>query len=163
MYLNLLCERDLEKAIKLQRDLEVPMPMDMFSQQEIQDGDLQDADCLQMIIDAGMPEKMKENQKGGKAEKVGGFEVFIPKKRTNRQIRYPKDFDHENPGQPPDPERWLPKWQRSRFKKLAKKKGLYIKGAQGDAAVNTDVSAGYMAKSTTHKEAAQGGNKRKKR
>merc|ERR1711998_384296 len=95
------------------------------------------------------------NQKGGKAEKVvGGFEVFIPKKRTNRKIRYPKDFDPKNPGPLPDPERWLPKYQRSRFKKMAKKKGKYIKGAQGDATMSTDVSAGYMANSTTHKEVA---------
>jgi hypothetical protein len=30
-------------------------------------------------------------------------------------------FDPANPGPPPDPERWLPKWQRSDAKKLRKK------------------------------------------
>jgi hypothetical protein len=29
--------------------------------------------------------------------------------------------DPANPGPPPDPERWLPKWQRSDAKKLRKK------------------------------------------
>ena len=58
----------------------------------------------------------------------GGAEVFIPKAK-NKKTKFPKSYDPENPGQLPDPERWLPKWQRARYKKLAKKKGLYIKGA----------------------------------
>jgi len=29
----------------------------------------------------------------------------------------------------PDPERWLPKWQQARYKKFAKKRGIYLKGA----------------------------------
>ncbi len=33
----------------------------------------------------------------------------------------PCSFDPANPGPPPDPERWLPKWQRSDAKKLRKK------------------------------------------
>jgi signal recognition particle subunit SRP72 len=94
----------------------------------------------------------------------GGAEVFIPKKRKNKKIQYPKNFDPKNPGNLPDPERWLPKWQRSRFKKMAKKKGMYIKGAQGDALVDTDVtnSSGGL-KSTVHIEAATGGNKRRRK
>ena len=52
----------------------------------------------------------------------------MPKKKK-RKTRYPKGFDPKNPGSEPDPERWLPKWQRSRYKKYAKKKGLYLKGA----------------------------------
>jgi SRP72 RNA-binding domain len=39
------------------------------------------------------------------------------KKRRKRKQRLPKDFDPANPGPPPDPERWLPKWQRADFKK----------------------------------------------
>ena len=41
----------------------------------------------------------------------------------------PKNFDPENPGPMPDPERWLPKWQQSKYKKYAKKRGIYLKGA----------------------------------
>lgn len=57
----------------------------------------------------------------------------MPSRKRKRKIRYPKGFDPKNPGPEPDHERWLPKWQRSRFKKLAKKRGIYLKGAQGDA------------------------------
>lgn len=39
------------------------------------------------------------------------------KKKRKRKPKLPKGFDPENPGPPPDPERWLPKWQRSDFKK----------------------------------------------
>lgn len=94
----------------------------------------------------------------------GGAEVFIPKKRKHKKIKYPKNFDPKNPSILPDPERWLPKWQRSRFKKMAKKKGMYIKGAQGDALVDTDVtnSSGGL-KSTVHIEAVTGGNKRRRK
>jgi len=31
---------------------------------------------------------------------------------------------------PPDPERWLPKWQRKKYRKLALKKGIRV--TQGD-------------------------------
>ena len=69
------------------------MPSELFTEQEIQDEELQEADCLQKLIDAGMPEKMKEDKTkiGGKAEKIGGFEVFIPKKRTNRGGHFEQD------------------------------------------------------------------------
>jgi signal recognition particle subunit SRP72 len=39
-------------------------------------------------------------------------------------IRFPKNFDPLNPGGPPDPERWLPKYERKKFKNLKRKKGL---------------------------------------
>jgi hypothetical protein len=68
-----------------------------------------------------MPEKKKEQKTRNIIEKTsGGAEIYLPKKRTHK-IKYPKNFDPANPGLEPDPERWLPKWQRSRFKKLAKK------------------------------------------
>ena len=73
-----------------------------------------------------MPEKTKENKSKGEnvAMQIGGAEIFIPKKRNKSKINYPKGFDAANPGPQPDPERWLPKWQRSRFKKYAKKRGI---------------------------------------
>lgn len=39
------------------------------------------------------------------------------KKKRKRRVRLPKGFDPANPGPMPNPERWLPKWQRSDFKK----------------------------------------------
>ena len=62
----------------------------------------------------------------------------------------------------PDPERWLPKWQRSRYKKLAKKKGMYIKGAQGDAQVDTDVTKLATA-SAAQPQVSQAGKRGSKR
>jgi signal recognition particle subunit SRP72 len=48
-------------------------------------------------------------------------------KKKKKKKRLPKNF---NPAVPPDPERWLPKWQRSYFKKRQKKTQLG-KGSQG--------------------------------
>lgn len=54
------------------------------------------------------------------------------KKRKKRKPRYPKGFDPANPGPPPDPERWLPKYMRKgfkhKFRKQAKKEAQ--RGAQ---------------------------------
>lgn len=98
-----------------------------------------------------MPEKKKEKKtKNVIQETKEGAEIFIPKSKKKR-VRYPKNFDPKNPGPEPDYERWLPKWQRSRYKKYAKKKGLYLKGAQGDSQIDTDVTGG-IGKSTAHKE-----------
>ena len=69
----------------------------------------------------------------------GGAQIYIPMKRK-RKPKLPKNFDQENPGPMPDPERWLPKWQQAKYKKFAKKRGIYLKGAQGDAQVDTDVT-----------------------
>ena len=108
-----------------------------------------------------MPEKTKEKKTTNvQMKSAGGAEIFIPqKKKNNKRTRFPKDYD---PLKQPDPERWLPKWQRSRFKKMAKKKGIYLKGAQGDAQIDTDDTSGNL-KSTAHKDAATGGNKRRKK
>ena len=96
-----------------------------------------------------MPEKKKEKKTKDVIQQTkGGAEIFLPKKRKTK-TRYPKNFDPKNPGPEPDPERWLPKWQRLRYKKYAKKKGLYLKGAQGDAQIDTDVTGG-IAMSTAH-------------
>jgi hypothetical protein len=37
--------------------------------------------------------------------------------RRKRKPRYPKGFDPANPGPPPDPERWLPKKERSTYRR----------------------------------------------
>lgn len=96
-------------------------------------------------------------------ETKDGAEIFMPSRKRKRNIKYPKNFDPKNPGPEPDHERWLPKWQRSRFKKIAKKRGIYLKGAQGDAQIDTDVTSGAaFAHSTAHQDVVtekQGGGK----
>jgi len=60
------------------------------------------------------------------------------RKRKRRKPRYPRGFDPARPGPAPDPERWLPKYQRKgfkhKFKKVAKREAL--KGAQGGSRAN---------------------------
>jgi len=74
---------------------------------------------------------------------VAGEEPKQLKKKENkkkkRKPRLPKNF---NPAVTPDPERWLPKWQRSYYKKK-QKKGQLGKGSQGLAtgAPNQPVAA----------------------
>lgn len=144
IYLNLLSEQDLSKAIKIQSSMVIPSPSDFFDAKMIEQLGWTEEDCVQKLIENVMPEKTKE-KKTGKAgnitaeEMKGGAAIFIPKKKI-KKIKYPKNFNPTNPGPLPDPERWLPKWQRSKFKKMAKKKGIYLKGAQGDAQISTDVT-----------------------
>lgn len=58
------------------------------------------------------------------------------KKKKKRKIRYPKNFDPKNPGLAPDPERWLPKLQRKKYRNLAKNKLAY-QGAVADNKATT--------------------------
>lgn len=54
------------------------------------------------------------------------------KKKRKRKPRYPKGFDPANPGPPPDPERWLPKRERSSYRPKRKdKRTAQVRGAQG--------------------------------
>ncbi|KAL1366627.1 uncharacterized protein [Arachis hypogaea] len=54
------------------------------------------------------------------------------KKKRKRKPRYPKGFDPANPGPPPDPERWLPRRERSTYRPKRKdKKAAQVRGAQG--------------------------------
>eukprot|EP00240_Pyramimonas_obovata_P009548 CAMPEP_0118937732 /NCGR_PEP_ID=MMETSP1169-20130426/23623_1 /TAXON_ID=36882 /ORGANISM="Pyramimonas obovata, Strain CCMP722" /LENGTH=90 /DNA_ID=CAMNT_0006881459 /DNA_START=24 /DNA_END=296 /DNA_ORIENTATION=+ len=57
----------------------------------------------------------------------------------------PKGYDPANPPPPPDPERWLPKHERTGFKsKSARRKikeAVNVKGSQGAGQVATDLEA----------------------
>lgn len=44
-------------------------------------------------------------------------EVKDEGKKKKKKPHFPKGYDPENPGPMPDPERWLPKWQRSKYRK----------------------------------------------
>ncbi len=64
--------------------------------------------------------KAAAREEGGDALADGAPAAAAPpggKKKRKRRQRLPKGFDAANPGPPPDPERWLPKWQRSDFRK----------------------------------------------
>ena len=56
-----------------------------------------------------------------------------PRKQRKRKIRYPTGFDPTAPNNPPpDPERWLPRRERSSYKGKKSKKAQ-LRGAQGAA------------------------------
>lgn len=55
--------------------------------------------------------------------------------RSRKKPHYPKGFDPANPGPPPDPERWLPKRERSNYRPRKKdKRGGLSRGPQGSTA-----------------------------
>lgn len=57
------------------------------------------------------------------------------KKKRKRKPRYPKGFDPAKPGPPPDPERWLPKRERSTYRPKRKdKRAAQVRGSQGSVA-----------------------------
>ncbi|CAH8362873.1 unnamed protein product [Eruca vesicaria subsp. sativa] len=54
------------------------------------------------------------------------------KRKRKRKPKYPKGFDPANPGPPPDPERWLPRRERSSYRPKRKdKRAAQIRGSQG--------------------------------
>jgi len=79
----------------------------------------------------------------GKRKAADGGSGEKRKKKRKRKIRYPKGFDPENPsGHPlPDPERWMPKWQRAEGKKVRKRrKDKDVgKGSQGAGKVDSSL------------------------
>ena len=83
--------------------------------------------------------------------------IFINKvaAKKKKKILYPKGFDSLNPGLMPDPERWIPKWQRRKHFKKYK-----ARGAQGDSVnINKPISNKI---STATSEASTGKKRRGK-
>ncbi|KAL5222471.1 hypothetical protein ABZP36_027184 [Zizania latifolia] len=66
-------------------------------------------------------------------------------KKRKRKPRYPKGFDPANPGPPPDPERWLPKRERSSYRPKRKDKRAQVRGAQGAVIRDKHDSSGTSA------------------
>jgi signal recognition particle subunit SRP72 len=76
--------------------------------------------------------KFKKNQN----EKIN------KKNKKKKKIRYPKNFDPKKPGPLPDPERWLPKLQRKKYRNIAKNKMSY----QGAVTDNTTTTSQFAKK-----------------
>lgn len=57
------------------------------------------------------------------------------RRAKSKRIRYPKGFDPEHPERtpPPDPERWLPKHERSTYRARKKDRGRVARGPQVNA------------------------------
>ncbi|KAL3347796.1 hypothetical protein AABB24_021443 [Solanum stoloniferum] len=95
----------------------------------------------------------KQAEKGPNAGATETYEVKSKdkaKKKRKRKPRYPKGFDPANPGPPPDPERWLPKRERSSYRPKRKdKRAAQIRGSQGavakEAASSSDTKSNQPA------------------
>lgn len=94
-----------------------------------------------------------EVQEEGKKEK--------PRKKRKRKPRYPKGFDPANPGPPPDPERWLPKRERSSYRPKRKdKRAAQVRGSQGAVVREKhDASASAANSSSSNSKANQATSK----
>ena len=62
--------------------------------------------------------------------------------KRKHKPRYPKGFDPDNPGMKPDPERWLPRYERKKYRKYMKKHGKIMGGSQGADAVDLNFKRG---------------------
>ncbi|GFQ08225.1 signal recognition particle subunit srp72 [Phtheirospermum japonicum] len=113
----------------------------------------------------GIDVESLEKTSGAKHVENGGVtEAYEPKakekakKKRKRKPKYPKGFDPENPGPPPDPERWLPKRERSSYRPKRKdKRAAQVRGSQG--AVAKEASSSVSSKSNVNsKETSQSAN-----
>ncbi|KAI3963716.1 hypothetical protein MKW98_021956 [Papaver atlanticum] len=76
------------------------------------------------------------------------------KKKRKRKPKYPKGFDPNNPAPPPDPERWLPKRERSSYRPKRKDKRAQIRGSQGSVSrdkQDTNTAASSSSNSSNSK------------
>lgn len=62
IYLNLLADQNIEKALQIQSRLDELQPSDLFDSKMVEEQGLNEEDCLQKLIEVAMPEKNKENK-----------------------------------------------------------------------------------------------------
>ncbi|KAL6539014.1 hypothetical protein OROMI_025340 [Orobanche minor] len=91
-----------------------------------------------------------------------GYEAKSKEKRKQRKRKpkYPKGFDPANPGPPPDPERWLPKRERSSYRPKRKdKRAAQVRGSQGavakEAASNANSKSNVNSKEISQKASTE--------
>lgn len=81
------------------------------------------------------------------------------KKKRKRKPRYPKGFDPANPGPPPDPERWLPKRERSSYRPKRKDRRA-VRGSQGAVVrEKQEAGAGTNSSASNSKSSQSGSSK----
>jgi hypothetical protein len=117
--------------------------------------------------------KIKKDKYGGSTIKQTGNEerMLLKKQRKKikkrRRIRWPKNFNFENPGPRPNPKRWLPKYMRNRNWKNDLKKGVLTRNQGASGANELDAFANqnlYKNKfSTATQETGNQGKKKRKR
>lgn len=96
-------------------------------------------------MEASVPGAGTMRRKRGKEVKERKDDA--PRKRHKKKPRLPRGFEPANPGPPPDPERWLPKWQRSDFKRRRgqrRREKDAVKGSQGAGKVDESLDRTKM-------------------
>jgi len=79
-----------------------------------------------------MRESAQAGEDGDEGAEGGAQKPAKEKKKKKKKSRFPKDYDPEHPEKNPvDPERWLPKRERSGFKKRKAKRGANKNQARG--------------------------------
>ncbi|KAH9299775.1 hypothetical protein KI387_031457, partial [Taxus chinensis] len=79
------------------------------------------------------------------------------KRKRKRKPRYPKGFDQANPGPPPDPERWLPKRERSSYRPKRKdRRAAQVRGSQGAVVRDKPVDSSANGPSSSKSSQALG-------
>ena len=85
--------------------------------------DVNKCEELRKKIDETMVDLSQDNISNLLKEVFSRFKKNVDKdkkKKKKKKIRYPKNYDPKNPM--PDPERWLPKMQRKKYKNTVKNK-----------------------------------------
>lgn len=90
------------------------------------------------------------------------IEKPVKTKKKKRRIMWPKNFDFENPGKRPDPERWIPRIERAKYRKIAIKKGQYTK-TQGVTVSDQKTQDLYKNQHSTANQKITKQRKKKKR
>ena len=108
----------LDKVNKNDKDIEYLLI------QSLAHSDINKADSIRRQIDETEIDLSNENiskllteifskpKKGGEKQE----KQEKKKKKRKKKIRYPKNFDPKRPGPMPDPERWLPKMQKKKYR-----------------------------------------------
>ncbi|KAK4753615.1 hypothetical protein SAY87_001719 [Trapa incisa] len=119
-------------------------------------------------VDVDSLEKTSGARQDANHSRVGVSEMYEEgktkekaKKKRKRKPRYPKGFDPANPGPPPDPERWLPKRERSSYRPKRKdKRAAQVRGSQGSVArEKQETGAGANANASNSKSNQAGSSK----
>jgi len=153
-----LASTDIKKAEQYAQRLKVP-DYDHLDAEELEQAPIPKiAHLSTKKISKGRPAKDAEDDTAATGEEVDSDEDAAAegdvkrKKKKKKHIRLPKNFDPENPGPPPDPERWLPKRERTEYKKRMKKRDKHLqRGPQGTMPVD-DVAFRKQGPSTAQVE-----------
>lgn len=142
---QVLAATDVERAEQYAQRLRVPS-YDHLDPEELE---------MSAIPKMGLPKKRGDKEEDNKADPTLTSSKDERKKKKTRKIRWPKNYDPENPGPPPDPERWLPKRERAEFKKRMRKRDKQLlRGPQGSMPTD-DLAFRKQGPSTAQVEVAK--------